>query len=173
MRTLIVIFSLLYSTITLCQKETSYIDSITVKGVTTKFKNKYETIVIEKVKIHAYEYNSKYTTFYSDSVGYFEFNIPINSYVVLAFEKDDYIVKRVLFDTRTKAKLKKINPFDLEIVMLKYFKEIDYNDLDFPITRVEYDEELKDFNYASTYTQMMLKKQEKILFNMTRKSNQF
>jgi len=173
MRILSIIFPLFYSIATYCQDNPLRADSITVKGITTQFKNKNETTIIEKVKIHAYQYNTKYTTFNSDKNGYFEFNIPLNSYIVLAFEKEDYIVKRVLFDTRTSAKLKKINPFDLEIVMLKYFNGINYNDLDFPITRVEYDEEIKDFNYASAYTEMMLKKQSKILLNMGRKSNQF
>ena len=168
-----IIILLLFNVSVFCQNTPSVTDSITVKGVTTKFKNKYETDVIDFVDIHVYQHNTLYTSYKSNEEGYFEFNIPKNTSIVLAIEKDDYISKRIVFDTRANATSKKINPFDIEIVMLKYFKGIDYNDLDFPITRVEYDPEIKDFNYVAKYTEMMLRKQEKILMKMTRKSNQF
>jgi len=173
MRTVFIVTLLTLSTNIFCQTPSNENDSITVKGVTTKFKNKYETNTIDFVNVHVYKHNTHYTSYKSDEEGNFKFNIPKNTYIVLVFEKENYIIKRILFDTRTSAKSKKINPFDIEIVMLKYFKGVDYNDLDFPITRVEYDAEIKDFNYVAKYTEMMLRKQEKILMKMTRKSNQF
>lgn len=44
--------------------------------------------------------------------------------------------------------MKNIKPFNLEIVMIENKQNIDYSELDFPITRIEYIEKSKEFNYV-------------------------
>jgi hypothetical protein len=172
MKNLIIVLLLFLSINIFCQTSLNQEDNtITIKGITTNSTVYEETSRLENVTIHIYEYNKKITSYNSDSKGKFEFTIPKNSYIVLVFEKNNFISKKILFDTRTNAKTKKIKPFDLEVVMLEYIKGVDYSDLDFPITRVEYQEEYNDYNYAEKYTKMMMKKQEKVLSKMARKLN--
>jgi hypothetical protein len=135
---------------------------ITIKGITTTTEH-FEKSRLNKVKIHIYEYNKKIHTYNTDKKGKFEIKIPENSYTVIEFEKENFITKRFLFDTRTSSKSFETKPFKLEVIMLKNIDGIDYSELDFPITRIEYNEKTQDFDFASKYTERMLKKQEKIL----------
>ncbi len=161
MKYLYTIFLLTIGTISLCQTENN--DSITVKGITTNYNPYQEGNRINNVLINVYEYNTKITTYKSDSKGKFEFNISKNTYTVLEFVKDNFITKRILFDTRTSSNIKNVKPFNIELVMIKAKEGVDFSDLDFPITRIEYIEKYDDFNYVEKYTRLMLKKQDKIL----------
>ena len=135
---------------------------IIIKGITSTTEH-FEKSRLNKVKIHIYEYNKKLYTYSTNKKGKFEIIIPENSYTVLEFEKENFITKRFLFDTRTNSKTINIKPFNLEVIMLQNIDGIDYSELDFPITRIEYNEKTQDFDFASKYTERMLEKQEKIL----------
>lgn len=170
MKNLIIIIYLFISVMNYAQTNPSKeANTMVIKGITTDMKVYEHTSRINDVSIHIYEYNTKITTYCTDENGKFEFTIPTNSYIVVEFQKENFISKRVLFDTRTDAKMKKIKPFNLEIVMINYKKGVEYGDLDFPITRVEYQEEYKDFNYVKEYTDRMMKKQKRVLTKLAGK----
>lgn len=158
---ILIITLVIYTCTSYCQENT---ETIEVKGVTTSYNISNASSKLADVSIHVYKYNKFITTFYSNKKGEFEFDIPKNSYITLAFEKENFIVKRILFDTRIENE-KKINtqPFDLEVALLENIEGIDYSDLDFPITIIEYIKEYEDFSYSEKYTNLMLKKQEEIL----------
>lgn len=141
-------------------------DSILIKGITTNSGIVDEYKRLDYVSINVYQNNSILTTLNSDNNGKFEFSIPVNSYITLEFKKDNFISKRILFDTRLAPTLKKIRPFNLEITMLNDIKEINTTDMDFPITRVEYSEEAQDFIFVEQYTERMINKQNGILAKM-------
>ena len=139
-------------------------EQIKVKGVLTNQDIIDPEDKLEDVSIYVYNYNELLSTLSSNKNGKFDFEIPANSYVTIVFEKKDFVTKRILFDTRTDIKMKyRVRPFDLEISLLNKIEGIDYGDMDFPITRIEYVEHLNDYSYAEKYTYLMLKKQEKIL----------
>lgn len=169
MKNYIVIPLLLFGMIVFSQKKSTHKkDSITIKGITTYITDCETTERLDDVSIYVYEYNDQTTMYCTDERGKFEFAIPKNTYIVLVFEKYNFIAKRILFDTRTDKKTRAIKPFDLEIVMLNYVDGVNYDDLDFPITRVEYMEEINDFNYVEKYTESMLKNQEKVITKLAR-----
>tara|TARA_B100000809_G_scaffold125586_1_gene123828 strand:- start:966 stop:1490 length:525 start_codon:yes stop_codon:yes gene_type:complete len=139
-----------------------------IKGITTAYTTNSSTKKIDKVAIKVYNQNTLIKTFYSNPKGKFEFNIPKNAYITLVFEKNNFVTKRVLFDTRSSNKEinKNVRPFDLEIVLLEHMDGIDYSELDFPITKIQYVKKMKDYYYATKYTSQMLKTQETILLKM-------
>lgn len=139
-----------------------------IKGITTAYTTNTSTKKLDKVEIKVYNKNSLIKTFYSNSKGKFELKIPKDAYITLVFEKNNFVSKRVLFDTRTKNKKinENVRPFDLEIVLLEHMDGIDYSELDFPITKIHYVNKMKDYYYATKYTTNMLKAQEDILLKM-------
>jgi len=146
-------------------KEESVIE---IKGVTTCLKNEY-SLKLSEVTINVYNLNDKIGTYISDERGKFEFEIQTNTYTMLEFEKEGFVSKRILFDTRSIDidHKKSYKPFDLEIFLLDFKKLVYYDDVEFPITRVEYSKEEKDFIYAPRYTEKMLEKQEKLIEEIT------
>ena len=143
-------------------------DSIVIKGITTEYSLYSVEKRLENVVIHVYEYNTKVNSHKTDAKGKFEFNILKNSYTILEFVKDDFITKRMLFDTRTETEIKNTKPFNIEIVMIEAKEGVDCSDLDFPITYIKYIEEDNDFNYVEKYTKLMMKEQEKILVKLNK-----
>ena len=155
--------SLLLASIFLFSQSNSEDEKIIIKGITTNILNSYSTQRLDKVKINIYEYNIKLYSYCTDNKGKFEISIPSNSYIVLEFEKDQFVSKRFLFDTRDYSIKSKEKLFDIEITMLKHVEGIDYSELDFPITRIEYNQETQELNYNIEYTRLMLAKQETIM----------
>ena len=96
--------------------------TLEIKGITTAYSSNSATKKLDKVTIHVYKQNKLVYTFHSDSKGKFELEIPKNAYITLAFEKNNFVTKRVLFDTRTSNKevTENLRPFDLEIVLLEH-----------------------------------------------------
>lgn len=139
-----------------------------IKGIITKYNNHPSSKKVNDVTIKVYHHNEVIHTYQNDKKGKFNFEIPKDAYITLAFEKENYITKRVLFDTRTTddSYNKDIRPFDLEIVLLQKMEGIDYSELDFPITKIVYVKEFGEYHYAQEYTQGMLKSQEDILLKM-------
>jgi hypothetical protein len=140
-----------------------------VKGITTDGRF-YSASRLKNVTINIYEFNDKIATYQSDEKGKFEFEIDMNSYIVLEFEKESFISKRILFDTQNQNinYSKKYIPFNFEIMMLTQKEEVNYGDIDFPITRIEYSAEDQEFFYVDKYTDNMIKKQAKVIAKLSR-----
>ena len=75
-----------------------------------------------------------------------------------------------MFDTRNENidYTKNYIPFNFEIMLLEQKKKVNYGDIDFPITRIEYSVEDKEFFYVDKYTNNMIKKQEKVMARLAR-----
>lgn len=142
---------------------------IKIKGITTDGKS-FSNIRLKDVTINVYEANNIIATYPCDDKGRFEFDIPLNDYIVLEFVKDGYFAKRILFDTQNPNLdlSKTYEPFNFEILMLPYKKDINQYEIDFPITRVEYSVKEKDFIYAEKYTKRMIKKQEEVMNELSK-----
>ncbi|OFY93744.1 MAG: hypothetical protein A3K10_15445 [Bacteroidetes bacterium RIFCSPLOWO2_12_FULL_31_6] len=144
-------------------------ECLKVKGITTDGRL-YSSSRLANVTINIYQFNDKIGSYQSDAKGIFEFEIEMNSYIVLEFEKENFFSKRILFDTRNDNidYSKKYIPFNFEIMMLEQKKKVNYGDCDFPITRIEYSVEEKEFFYVDKYTDNMIKKQEKVMARLAR-----
>ncbi|HRP60509.1 MAG TPA: hypothetical protein PK833_09550 [Vicingus sp.] len=140
-----------------------------IEGITTNGET-INTSTLKNVTINIYEYNDKIASYESNLKGQFEFEIDMNSYIMLEFLKEGFLTKRILFDTRNKNidYGKNYIPFNFEIVMLLKVEGIDADDIDFPITKVEYFPEEKEFLFVEKYTNDMIKLQEKIINKRTK-----
>lgn len=162
MKQIIIIFFLLSFSSSFAQSSVQ--STLKVKGITTDMKS-YNSARLSDVTINIYKFNDKIKTYQSTATGRFEFDIEMNTYIVLEFVKDGYCPKRILFDTRNPEidYTKKYIPFNFEIMMLKQVKGVDYSDVDFPVTIIEYSTEDKQFFYVDEYTQQQIKQQEEVL----------
>ena len=134
---------------------------IKVEGITTNG-NAYTTKRLKNVNINVYNNNDLIKSHQSDTKGKFEFNIKINSYIVLEFVKEGFFTKRILFDTKHPmiSNKKTFNPFDFEIVLIPFNKDLIDFEIDFPITRIEYSEKIDELVYAEKYTKQRIEQQE-------------
>lgn len=141
-----------------------------VKGITTDGMA-INTSILKEVTVNIYKYNDKIATFQSDQKGKFAFEMEMNSYIVLEFVKEGFFSKKILFDTKNQLidYSKNYIPFNFEIMMLKEVKGVDYDDVDFPITMIEYSPEEKEFLYVEKYTSDMVKRQEKVMNKLAKK----
>lgn len=141
-----------------------------VKGITTNG-GAINTSILEGVTVNIYKYNDKIDTFKSDKKGNFQFEIEMNSYIILEFLKEGFLSKKILFDTKNQRidYSKNYIPFNFEIMMLEEVEDVNYDDIDFPITMIKYSEEEKEFLYVEKYTNDMIKRQEKVITKLEKK----
>ena len=69
--------------------QTTKQECLKVKGITTDGRL-YSTSRLANVIINIYQFNDKIGTYQSDAKGNFEFEIEMNSYIVLEFEKENF-----------------------------------------------------------------------------------
>lgn len=141
-----------------------------VKGITTDGRS-MNTSVLQDVTVNIYKYNDKIAAFQSDEKGKFQFEIEMNSYIILEFVKEGFLSKKILFDTENQLidYSKNYIPFNFEIAMLKEVKDVNYDGIDFPIAMIEYSEKEKEFLYVEKYTNDMVKRQEKVMIKLAQK----
>lgn len=140
-----------------------------IKGITTDSQF-YTSSRITDVTINIYDENRLIASYYSDDKGKFEMDIVLNSYTVIEFIKEGFFPKRILFDTKNSALdiNKAYDPFNFEISLIKYLKNLDNYDNDFPITRIEYSDKEKELIYARKYTKHRVQQQEMIIAELAK-----
>ncbi len=105
--------------------------------------------------------------------GTFEFVIPENKYVALVVEKEGFMSKYIIFDTRSERMPKNLEPYDchIDLVLESDLKGIDVSRLDFPIAIVEFDKKTRKFNHNQSYTDNMIEDYNYLLNKAALKRN--
>jgi hypothetical protein len=143
---------------------------IKVKGITTNAMS-INGSIMKDVTVNIYRYNDKIACYQSDKNGKFEFEIEMNSYIMLEFVKEGFLSKKILFNTKNQAidYSKNYIPFNFEIMMVEEMAGINYDDIDFPVTIIEYAEKEKEFLFVEKYTSDMVQRQEKVMVKIAQK----
>jgi len=126
--------------------------SLLVKGIITeKGKKSYQA------EVKAYEGNDLIWSTATKPDGTFEFIVPHGKYIALIVEKEGFMSKYVIFDTRSDRMPKNVEPYECHIDLVKEsdLEGIDVSRLDFPIAIVQYDKKSRSFNHNQSYTDNM------------------
>lgn len=129
----------------------------------------YGRIFLENAKgngvvVRLYDNNTLISTYKTDKKGKFTIGAPSAKHYTLEFEKNGFVTKRVIINTK-KVYLSKgnIDDFDFNVHLIKQEEDIDYSILDFPIALIEYNKSIKGFDYNKKYTRQMHKIQNKVV----------
>ncbi len=142
--------------------------SLLIKGfITEKGKKSHEA------EIKAFEGNDLIWSSTTAPDGSFELIIPHNKYVALVVEKDGFMSKYIIFDTRSERMPRNLEPYEchIDLVREEDLKGIDVSRLDFPIAIVEFDKKSKQFNHNQSYTDNMIEDYNYLLNKAALKQN--
>jgi hypothetical protein len=140
------------------------IQEIKIKGITTDGKSFYSKRLSD-VTINIYDNNNLIEKFVSNKKGKFEFEIGINSYITIEFVHEDFITKRIAFNTSLPKLENEIvfDPFNFEIMMLDSKGDLSEYELDFPVTKIEFSKEIAKYVYNQEYTEYRMEEQKRII----------
>ena len=96
----------------------------------------------------------------------FSIHLPLNTNILLVFEKKGFVTKKVAIDTHTKYPEDNFNAIAMDIEMLPFKKNVDYSALDKPVTIIKYNLNTYNFEFDKEYSAKMLDEQDKILSQM-------
>ncbi len=142
--------------------------SLLIKGFITEKGKKSSN-----AEVKAYEGNDLIWSTTTPSDGSFEFIIPQNKYVALVVEKNGFMSKYIIFDTRSERMPRNLEPYEchIDLVREEDLKGVDVSRLDFPIAIVEYNKKTKSFNHNQQYTNNMIEEYNYLLNKAALKKN--
>ncbi len=119
----------------------------------------------KEATINVYDGNQQVNSFQTEKNGRFQLLLHTDKYYTIEVVKDNYVTKRVAFDTNMGNRRIQIPVYecDLDIVPVALFTGIDIDDLDFPMAIVKYDENRREFNHSEEYTSYMRSTYEALL----------
>ena len=116
------------------------------------------------VTVRLYDDNSLISSYNTDKKGKFTLGAPSAKHYTLEFEKDGFVTKRVIINTRKVYLAKgRVEDFDFNVYLIKEEIDVDYSILDFPIALIEYKKSIKSFDYNKKYTRQMHKIQNQVI----------
>ncbi|MEM7291745.1 MAG: hypothetical protein AAF412_15480 [Pseudomonadota bacterium] len=115
--------------------------------------------------INVYDGNKLVNQFQTEKNGRFQLLLHTDKYYTIEVIKDNYVTKRVAFDTDMGNRRIDIPVYecDLDIVPQALFAGIDIDDLDFPMAIVSYDQGSRTFGHNEVYTSQMRTTYEELL----------
>ena len=123
---------------------------------------------IKNATIKIYKENEVLTEAQTKGNGKVTFDVVLGAYYTLEISKEGYIPKRIAIKAYDKSGKPMYDalPFKFATELIKIKKQMDFDDLDFPVTILEYDASKDEFEFVSSYTKEMKKIQKEIVKQM-------
>ncbi|MBL4707126.1 MAG: hypothetical protein JKY48_01625 [Flavobacteriales bacterium] len=106
----------------------------------------------KEVTIKVFNRNACSSTYRTTRNAKFIFIAGIEEYYTLSFEKEGYVTKRVVIDTKYTRKIKETEPFKFDIILEKEIEGVNYAEHDFPVAIIKIDKKTKEFGYSKEYS---------------------
>lgn len=107
----------------------------------------------KEVTIKVYDGNKCFSTYITRPNAKFIFVAGIEDYYTIEFEKEGYVTKRVVVNTKNTRKIKSTDPFKFDITLEKEEDGVNYSEHDFPAAIIEIDEKTEEFVFNEKYTE--------------------
>lgn len=119
----------------------------------------------KEATINIYDGNKQVNSFKTEKNGRFQVLLHTDKYYTIEVVKENYVTKRIAFDTNMGNRKIQIPVYecDLDIVPFALFTGIDFNDLDFPMAIVKYQEDSRQYGHNEEYTSYMRSTYEELL----------
>jgi hypothetical protein len=123
---------------------------------------------VKNASIKIYKENEVLVDAQTKKNGKVTFEIALGAYYTLEISKDGYITKRIAIKAYDKyAKpIYDALPFKFATELIKLKKNVNLDDLEFPVAILEYDASKDEFEFVRSYTQQMKAVQKEIVKQM-------
>ena len=122
----------------------------------------------KNVSITLYDNNKKVSSYETNRSGKFFLDIERNKHYTVVFKKEGFLAKRVIIKTHAKPnEVADVEAFKFDMNLEKKEFGVNYAQLDFPVTMIEFERLKGEFDYNKEYTENMIKIQEKYLEKQT------
>ena len=151
------IFILLFISNSICQENKQPIQKIIIRGVA-----ELDLQPLKGATVVLYENNKEINLVKTGSDGLFSFELEPNKFYIVEVSKENYVSKRIAFDTKMPSDVEGtwINEFSISVV--KKCDKVDYSALKDPVDIVKFNEKKKDFDSDKNHLMKMQSKLEKI-----------
>lgn len=122
----------------------------------------------KKVTVSLYDGNELVSSFVTGWKGRFAVDVSSDKHYTLVFEKEGFVSKSVIIDTRDLPEKQIIQGgFAFDINLIKKEEGINYALMDFPITLISYHKRGRSLEYNKNYTLKMLIIQNEVIADGT------
>ena len=134
---------------------------------------KVEDGSLDGARVVVYKNGEKLRTI-SSGLGKFSLDLDLNSDYIIEFEKDDFVTKKLSFDTHapTEAIANGFTPFEFAVSMFKQYDDVNTVVFNQPVGMIRYDKETDDFDYDTDYTKSIQSALEKTMQEVLAKQEQ-
>jgi len=139
---LLLLFSVLLTSMTFAQR------AFTITG-----RVKVEGGGLENTKVVVYK-NGEKDRVITSGLGKFNLDLALNANYVLSFEKDGFVTKKLVFDTKVPADAAAngFSPFEFAVSLFKQYDDINIVVFNQPVGMIRYEASVDDFDYDTDYT---------------------
>ncbi|MBK8949236.1 MAG: carboxypeptidase regulatory-like domain-containing protein [Flavobacteriales bacterium] len=108
---------------------------------------------LENTKVIVYK-NGEKDRVITSGLGKFNLDLSLNANYVLSFEKDGFVTKKLVFDTKVPADAAAngFAPFEFAVSLFKQYDDINIVVFNQPVGMIRYEASVDDFDYDTDYT---------------------
>lgn len=108
---------------------------------------------LENTKVVVYK-NGEKDRVLTSGLGKFNLDLTLNANYVLSFEKDGFVTKKLVFDTKVPADAAAngFSPFEFAVSLFKQYDDINIVVFNQPVGMIRYEASVDDFDYDTDYT---------------------
>ena len=108
---------------------------------------------LENTKVVVYK-NGEKDRVITSGLGKFNLDLALNANYVLSFEKDGFVTKKLVFDTKVPADAAAngFAPFEFAVSLFKQYDDINIVVFNQPVGMIRYEASVDDFDYDTDYT---------------------
>ena len=120
------------------------------------------------VSITLYDNNKKISTYETTRSGKFILDIERNKHYTVVFEKEGFLAKSVIIKTYANPnEVVDVEVFKFDMNLDKKEFGVNYSQLDFPVTMIEFERLKGEFDYNKEYTENMIELQNEYIEKQT------
>ncbi len=107
----------------------------------------------------------------TSGLGKFEMDLALNANYVLSFEKDGFVTKKLVFDTKAPAEAAAngFAPFEFAVSLFKQYDDINIVVFNQPVGMIRYEPSTDDFDYDTDYTKSIQSQLQAVMEQVERK----
>jgi len=104
----------------------------------------------------------------------FTVDLDFNASYVLSFEKDGFVTKKLVFETKAPAEAvaNGFAPFEFAVSLFKQYDDVNIVMFNQPVGIIRYEPELDDFNYDTDYTKSIQSQLQEVLEQVAEKQKE-
>lgn len=128
---------------------------------------------LENTRMVIYKNGEKELTVNS-GLGKFSVDLDFNTSYVLSFEKDGFVTKKLVFETKAPAEAvaNGFAPFEFAVSLFKQYDDVNIVMFNQPVGIIRYEPDVDDFNYDTDYTKSIQSQLQEVMEQVVEKQKE-